>query len=292
MYVLASPCILDPSLRAKGITKPSDLTVFERARERCSRFGIDIIPLPCPETLFLGKQRKPGTFLERLNTLEFTRLLDRLEAKVKEIIAERGPPLCIIGVNSSPTCGVTSTYYGGEGHKPPKREGRGVYLARFSGIPAIDVKEFARYRIYLAAPLFSEAERSYNAALARLLQEHLFEVHIPQETGDDTPSRGSAEHSRIYRLNRQALDACDAVVAVIDGADADSGTAWEMGYAAAQGKPVFALRTDFRKVGDFERVNLMLEQSASVSGSRAELLRALRSPQAGKGQLAGCPKDC
>ena len=286
MYVLASPCILDPALRAEGITKPSDIGAFERAKERCGRFGIDIVPLPCPETLFLGKGRKPGTFLERLDSPAFTRLLDELEAKVKEIIASRGPPLCIIGVNSSPACGVTSTYYGAEGDKPPKREGRGVFLARFISIPAVDVLEFARYRIYLAAPLFSEAERSYNAALARLLQEHFFKVHIPQEIGDDTPSRGGAEHGRIFWLNRNALDDADAVVAVIDGADADSGTAWEMGYAAAQGKPVIALRTDFRKVGDFEHVNLMLEQSATLVRSREELLQALRSPRAGNRQQA------
>lgn len=277
MYVLAAPCILDISLRAEGITRPSDIEAFERAKERCCRFGIDIVSLPCPETLFLGKLRKPGTYLERLDSPAFTRLLDELEAKVKDTIASRGPPLCIIGVNSSPTCGVTSMYYGEEGDKPPKREGRGVFLARFTGIPAVDVLEFARYRIYLAAPLFSEAERSYNAALAGLLQEHFFEVHVPQEIGDDTPSRGGAEHERIFRLNKEALDDADTVVAVIDGADADSGTAWEMGYAAAQKKPVFALRTDFRKVGDFEHVNLMLEQSATLVRSREELLRALGS---------------
>lgn len=291
MYVLVSPCILDPSLRAEGITKPSDIEAFKRAKERCDRFGIDIVPLPCPETLYLGKGRKPGTFLERLDSPAFARLLDELEAKVKEIIASRGPPLCIIGVNSSPTCGVTSTYYGAEGEKPPKRESRGVFLARFPDIPALDVLEFARYRIYLAAPLFSEAERSYNAALALLLKEHFFDVHVPQEIGDDTPSRGSAEHGRIYRLNREALDYADAVVAVIDGADADSGTAWEMGYAAAQGKPVFALRTDFRKVGDFEHVNLMLEQSAILVRSREELLRALRSPRTGDVRQAGDLKN-
>jgi nucleoside 2-deoxyribosyltransferase len=68
------------------------------------------------------------------------------------------------------------------------------------------------------------------------------------------------------------------VVGIIDGADADSGTAWEMGYAAAQGKPVYALRTDFRKVGLHEHVNLMLEQSATLVKSRDDLLRALGSP--------------
>lgn len=278
MYVLVSPCIMNPGLRAEGITKPSDMVAFEKAIERCIWFGIDMVPLPCPETLHLGAKRKPGTFLEKMNTPEFERMLDILEAQVNGVIAERGPPLCIIGVNSSPTCGVTSTYYGAEGNEAPKREGRGVFLARFPRIRAVDAGIFARYRIYLAAPLFSEAERSYNTALARLLEEHFFQVYVPQDTGDDTQSRGPAEHERIYSAHKEALDNAHAVIGIIDGADADSGTSWEMGYAAAQGKPVYALRTDFRRVGLHEHVNLMLEQSATLVKNRDDLLRALGSP--------------
>ncbi len=71
MYVLCSPCILQPELRATGITKPSDLVLFERTIARCKRFGIEMVPLPCPETLYLGPDREPGTFLERLNTPVF-----------------------------------------------------------------------------------------------------------------------------------------------------------------------------------------------------------------------------
>jgi len=278
MYVLVSPCILNPGLRADGITKPSDIAAFEKAKERCSRFGIDMVPVPCPETLYLGPARSPGTFLDRLNTPEFSRLLDDLETEVTDSIAARGPPLCIVGVNSSPTCGVTSTYYGAEGARPPKRDGRGVFLRRFLAFRAFDVSVFARYKVYLAAPLFSEAERSYNAALAGLLHDHFFEVYVPQDAGDDSHSRDVAEHRRMFAAHKEALDAADAVVAVIDGADADSGTAWEMGYAVAQGKPVFALRTDFRRVGTHEHVNLMLEQSATLVTSREGLLVALNSP--------------
>jgi nucleoside 2-deoxyribosyltransferase/predicted secreted protein len=278
MYVLVCPCIQNPSLRAAGITKPSDIIMFERALERCSRFGIAVVPLPCPETLYLGAERKPGTFLERLNTRGFSCMMDVLESRVHDVVASQGPPLCIIGVNSSPTCGVTSTYYGAVGSEPPKKEGRGVFLARFPDIKAVDVSEFCRYRVYLAAPLFSEAERSYNVVLAALLRQHLFEVYVPQETGDDTAHRDMPEHVRIYEQNKKALLEADLVVAVIDGADADSGTAWEMGYARGLNKPVIAIRTDFRRVGTHEHVNLMLEQSATLVTSRDELLKRLKSP--------------
>jgi nucleoside 2-deoxyribosyltransferase/predicted secreted protein len=278
MYVLCSPCVLHPGLRAEGITKPSDLEWFAKTAERCSTFGVEIVPLPCPESLHLGPDRKPGTYLERLNTPAFSDLLDRLEQQVTALIRERGPPLCIIGVNSSPTCGVTSTYYGAVGDKPPKREGRGVFLARFPAIPAVDVAVFSRYRVYLAAPLFSEAERTFNASIARLLRTNLFEVHLPQEAGDDSCTRDTREQEQLFLLNKKALEDADIVVAIIDGADADSGTAWEMGYAFALKKPVIALRTDFRRVGHHEQVNLMLEQSAEIVGSTEELLAALKSP--------------
>ena len=278
MYVLCSPCVLQPGLRAVGITKPSDLEMFAKTVERCNKFGIEIVPLPCPETMYLGPDRKPGTYLERLNTQEFSKLMDRLAGEVTNVIRQRGPPLCIIGVNSSPTCGVSSTYYGPEGDKPPKREGRGVFYSKFPAVPAVDVSVFARYHVYLAAPLFSEAERLFNVSVARLLRDHLFDVYLPQETGDDSRMRDTLEQERLFFLNKTALEESDFIVAIIDGADADSGTSWEMGYAFALKKPVIALRTDFRRIGHHEHVNLMLERSARIVGDKRELPAALQSP--------------
>jgi len=220
----------------------------------------------------------PGTFLERLNTQKFATLLEVLVKQVNEIMEQHGPPLCIIGVNSSPTCGVTSTYYGSESDEPPKRIGRGVFLSRFPEIHALDVTIFARYRVYLAAPLFSEAERSYNFSVTGLLRKNLFEVFLPQEAGDDPDTRSREEQMKIFSQNRNAIENADIIVAIIDGADADSGTAWEMGYAHALGKQIIAVRTDFRRTGTHERVNLMLEESAIVVSSTEQLLGAIHAP--------------
>jgi nucleoside 2-deoxyribosyltransferase/predicted secreted protein len=278
MYVLCSPCIINPTLRAKGITKPSDLVLFERTIERCKKFNIEMLPLPCPETEYLGPDRKPGTFLERLNTAEFTLLLDVMAEEVQEIIELRGPPSFIIGVNSSPTCGVTSTYYGSDGTTPPKKTGRGMLLNRFPHIRALDVMTFSQYRVYLAAPLFSESERVYNLSVAGQLRNNFFDVYLPQEAGDDSHTRKKEDQVQIFSENMRALEHADIIVAIIDGADVDSGTAWEMGYASASKKKVIALRTDFRRSGRHETVNLMLEESATVVTSIEDLLDALKSP--------------
>ncbi|MDN7011728.1 DUF523 domain-containing protein [Methanoculleus sp. FWC-SCC3] len=273
MYVLVAPCIQNPACRARGITTDEDIRCFNRVIERCRRFSIEMVPLPCPETISLGADREPGSFLDRFATDEFAALLDRLEAEVRAVIRERGePPLAIVGVDSSPTCGVNATYYSSE-----KQPGRGAFLARFLDIPAIDVKEFARYRVYLAAPLFSEAEVAYNLALQELLEAHLFDVYLPQEVGDTSHTRCREEHQAIFAQHTAALQDVDTVVAVIDGADADSGTSWEMGYAYALGKRVVALRTDFRIAGHHELVNLMLEESAAVVTAKEDLPRALGS---------------
>jgi nucleoside 2-deoxyribosyltransferase/predicted secreted protein len=278
MYVLVSPCVLNPGLRARGITRDKDREWFARALERCQRFDIEVVALPCPETLYLGNDREPGMFLDRLNTQEFSDLLDALEQEVREIIRIRGPPLCIIGVNSSPTCGVDMTWYGPSASPDAKRLGRGVFLARFSGLPAIDVSVFSRYRVYLAAPLFSVAERRYNNYLAKFLRTNFFEVYLPQDTGDDSHGRDRIAHQEIFKKNLDALEAADLIVAVIDGADADSGTAWEMGYAFAKGIPVISIRTDFRMAGHEEHVNLMLEQSSAIVPSEEELLSRIFFP--------------
>jgi len=254
--------------------------LFRRTIERCKKFNIEMLPLPCPETAYLGPDRKPGTFLERLNTKEFTHLLDGMSEEVQDIIDLRGLPAFIIGVNSSPACGVTSSYYGSEdGTTSPKKAGRGVFLNRFSHIRAIDVATFSQYHVYLAAPLFSESERSYNLVVAGQLRNNFFDVYLPQEAGDDSDTRNKEEQVRIFSENLRALKNADIIVSIIDGADADSGTAWEMGYAYANGKQLIALRTDFRISGRHEKVNLMLEESASVVTNIGSLLEAVKSPQ-------------
>jgi nucleoside 2-deoxyribosyltransferase len=153
-----------------------------------------------------------------------------------------------------------------------------MFLKRFPDISALDVAIFSQYRVYLAAPLFSEPERAYNLSIAGQLRNNFFDVYLPQEADDDSDTRNKEEQVRIFSENLRALENADMVVAIIDGADADSGTSWEMGFAFAHGKQVIALRTDFRRSGNHEKVNLMLEESSSVVTSKDALFNLLKSP--------------
>ena len=118
-------------------------------------------------------------------------------------------------------------------------------------------------RIYLAAPLFSQMDRIYNRRLAGALEEALAgcEVILPQDFR--VADRGGARYNdrrelaQIFRRCEEALRKSDLVLARLDGADADSGAAFEVGYAAGLGKPVLGLRTDYRQL-QFKGLNVML----------------------------------
>jgi nucleoside 2-deoxyribosyltransferase len=116
-------------------------------------------------------------------------------------------------------------------------------------------------KIYLAGPLFTLAEQSFNVELARFLESENFEVFLPQQ---HEPRSKTAKS--IFKMDVAALDWAEMVVACMDGPDPDSGTAWECGYAYAKGKPVVCYRTDFRISGDTKGApyNLMLTESATA----------------------------
>ena len=153
--------------------------------------------------------------------------------------------------------------------------------------------------IYLASPLgFAESTRGYMAELLRQLRDVLV-VNNPWDDSSfvddfararaltDVTERRDALHLvnlAIGGKNEVLIRASDMLVAVLDGADVDSGTAGEIGLAYGLGKRVFGLRTDFRVTGDNEAagVNLQLRYFIENSGGSYHttvdsLIDALRS---------------
>ena len=112
-------------------------------------------------------------------------------------------------------------------------------------------------KIYMAGPLFSTAELAFNRELAGLLRRRGHEVFLPQEHEQrkDLPAA-------IFASDLRGLDWADAVVACLDGADPDSGTCWELGYAYARNKLSIVYRTDFRLFEGTDPINLMMSESA------------------------------
>lgn len=121
---------------------------------------------------------------------------------------------------------------------------------------------FTRH-VYLAGPLFSDAERQFNLMLAHRLETAGHTVFLPQRDVQQG-SREPGYPARIFQADVQGLQGADVVVAVCDGIPMDDGTAWEIGYAWARGVPIIGLRTDPRIVGLEERINLMIQESLTV----------------------------
>ena len=130
--------------------------------------------------------------------------------------------------------------------------------------------------VYLAAPLFSEAECDFNRKLRDEIKRAGFNVFLPQEDSNNIKDEKNRQEI-IFSKNVAAIERSDIIVAVIDGTDVDSGTAWEIGYAFAREKPLIGLRTDFRTLGIEGTVNLMIERSVIICSSVSELLNRLKS---------------
>ncbi len=130
--------------------------------------------------------------------------------------------------------------------------------------------------VYLAAPLFSEAERDFNRKLGEEIKSVGFKVFLPQEDSNNIKDEKNRQEI-IFNKNVAAIERSDIIAAVIDGTDVDSGTAWEIGHAFAKGKTIIGLRTDFRTLGIEGTVNLMIERSVILCTSITEFLNRLKS---------------
>ncbi len=117
--------------------------------------------------------------------------------------------------------------------------------------------------IYLAGPLFTLAERRFNRELAAALESAGPGVSVILPQQNDHEPGTALNPKRIFDRCLAGLDRAEAVVAVLDGPDADAGTAFECGYCFARKIPVVCLRTDLRG-GAEPAVNAMLRRSAAA----------------------------
>lgn len=84
-------------------------------------------------------------------------------------------------------------------------------------------------RVYVAGPLFSEAERSWLDMLAARLRSEGVECFVPHE---HFPELVNVTVEEVYRIDTEGLRSADALVAWLDGAMVDDGTACEIGMFA------------------------------------------------------------
>lgn len=140
-------------------------------------------------------------------------------------------------------------------------------------------------QIYLAGfDVFAPDAKQRGAAMKLQCAEHGFIGLYPLDNEADSAKA-------IFKGNLALIDSCDLVIANLNpfrGAEPDSGTAFEVGYAHAKGIPVIGYLSDARtmqeKLGTHDKegfsvenfahpLNLMLSEAATiVEGTLANAL--------------------
>lgn len=140
------------------------------------------------------------------------------------------------------------------------------------------------YLVYVAGPLFSQAERDFLEKMVDCLAQaaHLDPVKhffLPHRDGGEL-GKGPARQY-IFNLDISKINSADVIIALLDGQDSDSGTCVELGYAYALNKKIFGILTDFRSyyTNDHEphRPNLMVWGVCENGNTIYDSLKSLSS---------------
>ena len=106
-------------------------------------------------------------------------------------------------------------------------------------------------KIYIASPMFSEAELHFNEEVAITLEDLGFEVFLPQRSGYrmiDLLKRLTPDETKklIFEKDYNAIMSTDIILIILDGRVIDEGACVELGVGYALGKSCFGLKTDSR----------------------------------------------
>lgn len=143
-------------------------------------------------------------------------------------------------------------------------------------------------RVYLAGPLFSEAEKAFNRSLVQDLESIGCSVFLPQRDAiefskPDFRRLPPMQQSRaIFESDKNQIYGCDVFLFCLDGRVPDEGASVELGLASAhrefsvREKLIVGLHTDVRVASETRRLNAMITGGLDeVFTTRAELLRYL-----------------
>ena len=146
-------------------------------------------------------------------------------------------------------------------------------------------------KVYLASPLgFSPEYDGYRHRIKEKLQQQGCTVLDPWDQGQFGPEIAETERitsvsdrlaiymaiaTKIGHCNEMLIREADLLMAVLDGLEVDSGTASEVGFAAALGKKCYGLRTDLRDSGDFAGLPFNLQVLHFITSTGGKVFRSI-----------------
>ena len=99
-------------------------------------------------------------------------------------------------------------------------------------------------KFYLASPFFNEQEiKIYNEVIKLLRKKDNVDLFVPREHefADGHQMPNNVWGREVFFVDKNAIDASEVVVVLNFGMYSDSGTAWETGYAFANGKTIYQI---------------------------------------------------
>lgn len=127
-------------------------------------------------------------------------------------------------------------------------------------------------KLYFAGGWFNPEQEEEHTRIYNLIKDK-FDVFNPKLAGIVSTSDTVDRMTNILFGNLNALDECQAVVAITDRKDI--GTIWETGYAYAMRKPIIYY---CETLGD-KPFNLMLARTGLVARNEEELLKLLNDEE-------------
>lgn len=123
-------------------------------------------------------------------------------------------------------------------------------------------------RIYLAGPeVFFPSPDQEASNLKEICAKHGLQGMFPTDANHERTDDKTRQAGIIFKGNVKLIDNCDGVIANMmpfRGVSMDVGTAFEVGYAIAQGKPVFGWSTTHDKQYRERVVSMGIDDGMSI----------------------------
>ena len=107
-------------------------------------------------------------------------------------------------------------------------------------------------KVYFAGPMFSYSEKDFNLELTKVLEDHGYQVFLPQRDGIEAALlEGMSEDEmvkKIFELDEKQVKNADIVFMNLDGRVPDEGACVELGIAHECGKRCYGFKTDTRSL--------------------------------------------
>lgn len=129
-------------------------------------------------------------------------------------------------------------------------------------------------KIYVAGNLREKKGRDKLEKVEKLCRE-FGETYLPHRDAGVFEDGRDAEP--IFKMNKDKVDWCDLIVAVLDWEGVSSGTAWEIGYGFAKNKRMIGLVEDKSSINKDFRICVMCHNSVEFVEGLEELKERLES---------------